>query len=221
MNSESVFSRTGSSTDEISGSLYNFIIGMALLWGFGMNWYIVQTVPVELIASINPWVFFIGYFVSCIGGCVLFNASSNPVLSFIGYNMVVLPFGLIVNLVVSKHDAQLVQDAIFVTGGVTIIMMALGTLFPAFFKRIAGALFFALLATLIVELVAYFVFGKRYGITDWIVAAIFCGYIGVDWGRANAIPKTVDNAIDSAAALYMDIINLFLRILEIMARAKE
>ncbi len=46
----------------------------------------------------------------------------------------------------------------------------------------------------------------------------FCGYIGVDWGRANQIERTVDNAIDSAAALYLDIINLFLRILRIMSK---
>ena len=46
----------------------------------------------------------------------------------------------------------------------------------------------------------------------------FLGYIGFDWSRANSIPKTLDNAVDSAASLYMDIINLFLRILRIMGR---
>ncbi|MBT7579493.1 MAG: hypothetical protein HN633_12065, partial [Candidatus Marinimicrobia bacterium] len=50
--------------------------------------------------------------------------------------------------------------------------------------------------------------------------AIFCGYIGYDWGRANQIPKTLDNAVDSAAALYMDIINLFLRVLRILGRRR-
>ena len=60
----------------------------------------------------------------------------------------------------------------------------------------------------------------RHGATDWVVAAIFCGYIGYDWGRANAIPKTLDNAIDSAASLYIDIIILFMRILRIMARRR-
>ena len=53
---------------------------------------------------------------------------------------------------------------------------------------------------------------------DWIVAAIFCGYIGVDWGRANRIERTLDNAVDSAASLYLDIINLFLRVLRILSR---
>ncbi len=56
---------------------------------------------------------------------------------------------------------------------------------------------------------------------DGAVALLFCGYIGYDWARANQIPKTVDNAIDSAAALYMDIINLFLRILRIMGRSRR
>lgn len=40
------------------------------------------------------------------------------------------------------------------------------------------------------------------------------GYIGYEWARANSIPKTVDNAIDSAA-LY---INLFLRLVRILGR---
>lgn len=65
-----------------------------------------------------------------------------------------------------------------------------------------------------------YVFHAQSGVTDWIVAAIFCGYVGYDWGRANNIPKTLDNAVDSAAALYMDIINLFLRILRILGRKK-
>jgi FtsH-binding integral membrane protein len=97
-------------------------------------------------------------------------------------------------------------------------MMVLGSLFPVFFQRIHRALGFALITVIIIELVEIFIFGIHHGIIDWIVVIIFCGYIGYDWGRANAIPKTVDNAIDSAAALYMDIINLFLRILRILGR---
>ncbi len=97
-------------------------------------------------------------------------------------------------------------------------MMALGTLYPAFFARIAGALTIALIVVILVELFQIFVLGIHQGWLDWAVVAIFCGYIGYDWGRANQIPKTLDNAVDSAAALYIDIINLFLRILRIMGR---
>jgi len=71
---------------------------------------------------------------------------------------------------------------------------------------------------ILVELFQLFVLGIHSNWLDWVVVLIFCGYIGYDWGRANSIPKTLDNAVDSAAALYMDIINLFLRILRIMGR---
>lgn len=214
-----VFARRSNLTDRtLSAAAYNLVIGLTLCWGFGINWWIVGHIPVESIRSINPWLFFGSYFASCMAGIHLFLRSSQPWVSFIGFNLVVLPFGLVVNLVVSRYDATLVQDAIRITALVTLGMMLLGTLFPRFFASIASALSVALLLVIIVELVEIFLLGIRHGVIDWIVVLIFCGYVGFDWGRANQIPKTLDNAIDSAAALYMDIINLFLRILRILGR---
>ncbi|GGP50681.1 hypothetical protein GCM10009347_17090 [Shewanella algicola] len=213
-----VFNRTHTNDKIISGSTYNFIIGSTLLWGFAINWLMVLNISVESISSINPIIFFIGYFASCFFGIYLFSKSDKPIVSFIGYNFVVVPFGLIINLVVSQYNPDIVQEAIRVTGMVTFVMMLLGSMYPAFFKKIAGGLTIALICVIVVELIEIFIFNTHHGILDWIVALIFCGYIGYDWARANAIPKTVDNAVDSAAALYMDIINLFLRILRILGR---
>ncbi|MFB2735743.1 Bax inhibitor-1 family protein [Shewanella mangrovisoli] len=219
MDSEnSVFDRRTTDDTLIGAGLYNLVIGLTLLWGFAMNYIMVSHIDPEAIASVNPWIFFIGYFASCFFGIYLFQSSSNPLVSFIGYNFVVVPFGLIINMVVSQYDPELVTEAIRITGLVTIAMMCLGTMFPAFFQKIAGVLTIALLLVIVVELIEIFIFKTHHGILDWIVVLIFCGYIGYDWGRANQIPKTVDNAVDSAAALYMDIINLFLRILRILGR---
>lgn len=99
-------------------------------------------------------------------------------------------------------------------------MMLLGTLFPRFFQAIYAGLVAALFGVLVIELFQIFVLGIHSNWIDWAVAIIFCGYIGYDWGRANQIPKTIDNAVDSAAAIYMDIINLFLRILRILGRKR-
>ncbi|WP_372931302.1 Bax inhibitor-1 family protein [Shewanella putrefaciens] len=214
----SVFDRSTTNDTIIGAGLYNLVIGLTLVWGFAVNYWMVTNIDPNTIASINPWIFFIGYFASCFFGIYLFQKSSNPVVSFIGYNFVVVPFGLIINMVVSQYDPELVTEAIRITGLVTVAMMCLGTLFPAFFQKIAGALTIALLLVIVVELIEIFIFNTHHGILDWIVVLIFCGYIGYDWGQANQIPKTIDNAIDSAAALYMDIINLFLRILRILGR---
>ena len=213
-----VFDRRETSDTLISGSVYNLVIGLTLVWGFAINWLMVENIPVESISSVNPILFFIGYFASCFLGIYLFSKSESPVVSFIGYNFVVVPFGLIINLVVSQYNPDIVLEAIRVTGMVTFVMMLLGSMYPAFFKKISGGLTVALLCVIVVELIEIFIFNTHHGILDWIVAVIFCGYIGYDWARANAIPKTYDNAIDSAAALYMDIINLFLRILRILGR---
>jgi FtsH-binding integral membrane protein len=211
-----VFNRTESDGSEVSPTLYNLTIGATLSWGFLVNWWMIVNIDPSSIMAFGMIPLMIGYFVSCLIGVSLFNKSDVPIISFLGYNFVVVPFGLILNVIVSAYDPQIVQEAVRVTGMVTLLMMFLGTLYPAFFRKISGALTVALLSVIVIELIEVFIFKTHHGILDWAVAAIFCGYIGYDWGRANAIPKTVDNAIDSAAALYMDIINLFIRILRIM-----
>ncbi len=215
-----VFNRTKTSGELLSGGAYNLAMGLVLGWGFMVNWWMVKNIPVSAIAGINIWLFLLGYFALCFFGVYLFNRSANPLVSFIGYNLVVAPFGFVINLVVGRYDAALVLEAMRITGTVVAGMMVLGSLFPAFFRRINGALTAALLLVIIVELADAFLLHKRHGITDWIVVLIFSGYVGYDWGRANNIPKTLDNAVDSAAALYMDIINLFLRILRILSRRR-
>ncbi|MGY8827206.1 MAG: Bax inhibitor-1 family protein [Candidatus Latescibacterota bacterium] len=224
MQNNEVFSRTHSDGQILSPNIYNLAIGMTLGWGFLANYLIVKTVPVESLLFANPILFFLGSFACAMAGVFIFNKSDKPAVSFLGYNLVVLPFGLLVAMAVGIYTGPryegLVLETIQTTGFVTLAMMILGSMFPAFFQKIVGTLTVALFAVILVEFIGGVFFGWNHGATDWIVVLIFCGYIGYDWGRANAIPKTLDNAIDSAAALYMDIINLFLRLLRILGRRR-
>ena len=215
-----VFARTEETSggERIEARTYNLIMGLTLLWGFLVNWIIVANVSHESVASIRPLYFFLGYFLSIIAGVSLFNRATHPALSFVGYNLVVIPFGFILNLLIHRYNPAIVLDAIRITAFVTLGMMVLGSLFPRFFQRIYRTLGLALLIVIGVRLIEIFIFHTEYGIIDWAIVLIFCGYIGYDWGRANRIPKTVDNAIGSAAALYIDIVNLFARILRIRGR---
>ena len=56
---------------------------------------------------------------------------------------------------------------------------------------------------------------------DWIILLTFCGYIGLDWGRADRVPRTTHNAISVAASIYIDVINLFLTILRILSNRRD
>jgi len=216
-----VFNRTRAKGAVVSDATYNLVIGLILCWGLLVNWLLVRYVSSAWLLSINVWLFLLGYFASCLYGVSLFNKSTDPAISFIGYNFVVVPFGLVVNIVVSRYEPTLVLEAIQVTALVTITMMVLGSVFPRFFQAISGALVMALLAVIVIELFQIFILRMHRNWIDWAVVFIFCGYVGYDWGRANRIPKTVDNAVDGAAAIYMDVINLFVRILRILGRRKR
>jgi len=94
----------------------------------------------------------------------------------------------------------------------------LGAAYPKAFLSIGRALFFALIATILAEVGLMIFTGSVPGIFDWIVVLIFAGYIGYDWARAQALPKTYDNAVDCAASLYVDIVILFMRLLRLFSR---
>ena len=213
---ESVWERSGS--DDVSANTFNLIIGLTLFWGFALNFVMLKFIPVSFIQSIPMFWFLIAYFVTCIAGIALIKASENPVVSFIGYNLIVVPFGLVLNLIVSKYAPGTVLNAITATAIQTVAMMALSTAFPQWFENLGPVLFIALLGAIVIEVLMIIITGHSATWIDWIVAIIFCGYIGFDWWRANNVPKTIDNAIDCAASLYMDIINLFVRILSIFGK---
>ena len=97
-------------------------------------------------------------------------------------------------------------------------MMLLAVAYPKFFLSIGRGLFIAFISVIVVEMLLYFITGKNPGIFDFLVVGIMAGYIGYDWARAQALPKTLDNAVDSAAALYVDIVILFLRLLRLFSR---
>ena len=141
-----VFNRTRATGAIVSDATYNLVIGLVLCWGLLVNWLLVRYVSSAWLLSINVWIFLVAYFASCFYGVHLFNKSTDPAISFIGYNFVVVPFGLVVNMIVSRYEPTLVLQAIQVTALVTITMMALGSLFPGFFQAIYGGLVMALLA---------------------------------------------------------------------------
>ncbi|MCY9874500.1 Bax inhibitor-1 family protein, partial [Vibrio barjaei] len=165
--------------------------------------------------GLNPFVFFIGSLVCMIGGVVMFAKSDNPAISFVGYNLVVLPMGLLVTFAVHNVSPDIVLNTIQLTGLIVGLMMVLGSIFPSFFLSLGKMLFMMLLSFVLVEIGLMLFTDIDRGFMDYIAAGIFSAYIAYDWARANSIPRTLDNAIDSAASMYIDIINLFLRLLSI------
>ena len=209
---------------EISERAFNLIIGAMLLWGFFLNYVTVAAFGRQVMAMVygmNPAVFLIGYFVLVLAGNALV-VKGGPALSFVGYTMIAAPIGILVCMSVQGIPVDTVKSAVLITAVVTLSFMIAGTLFPGFFLRLGRVLFFSLLFTIVGGLVSMLLFrGRGYMLYEWLGAGIFSLYIGYDWARANTCARTVDNAIDLSASLYLDIINLFLRILSIMGKRRD
>lgn len=208
---------------EISERAFNLLIGGVLLWGFGLNYLTVALFGervVRLLSGMNPLVFLLGYFALVLIGTVLINKPS-AALSFLGYNLIAVPVGLVLCVALQGYYVDTVRTAALVTAIITLAFMIAATLYPGFFLKLGRVLFFALLILIVGELVSLLFFRGTNMAFAWLGAGIFSMYIGYDWARANTCARTVDNAIDLSASLYLDIINLFLRVLSIMGKRRD
>ena len=206
----------------IDGRIYNAIILGVLLWGLLINVLLCAYVG-DVSDFIDPFWFVILYVGCSIGGIILAGRSHKPLLSFLGYNMVVVPFGLVISTLVYGYggiESSVVAYAFGYTLLITLGMLAAVTAFPKLFERIGGALLGCLAGLVLCELVLLLL-GVRQYVTDWIAAGVFSLYIGFDLYRSQQFAKTVDNAVDCALDIYLDIANLFLRLLELMAKKDD
>jgi len=204
---------------EISERAFNLIIGGMLLWGFALNFITVSLFAeqvVRLVTGMNPLIFLLAYLALVIAGNVMVT-KGGPALSFVGYTLIAAPIGMVLCISLSGVPVSVIKTAVLITAIVTLSFMIAGTLFTGFFLKLGRVLFFSLLFTVVGSLICLLLFrGNGYRVYEWLGAGVFSLYIGYDWARANTCARTVDNAIDLSASLYLDIINLFMRIVSIL-----
>ena len=205
---------------QLTDQTYNLAIGVTLLAGILLDIAIAYFFT-DFIVQIHPIVILIVYLIGSFGCTFVIYHSSKPLVSFLGFMGLAAAMGILLTNLITVYSIGSVLKAFNLTGVVFLAMVALSTLFPQFFLSIGRGLGAALLITLVVEVFAALIFRSALTIADYLVVLIFAGYVGYDWARAQRFPKTLDNAIDSAADIYVDIVNLFIRILRIIGKSKK
>ena len=201
----------------VSRRTYNIVIGLIVLWGVGIDTAICTFFGDSIRQSFDrSWAFILIYLALVIGGMVIVHVAKNPVLSFVGYNLIVVGFGVTLAMVVGMYNPAIVTEAFLVTTIVTALMLLLGTLWQEMFKKIGVVLLVALIGVIITEGVMLLITGTYPTWISVVSAIIFSGFIGYDWAKAQEAPSTLKNAVIFATSLYVDIINLFLDILRIV-----
>ena len=209
----------------ISNTAYNGVIGFMLLWGLLINYLLCANVGsyTNIFPNMSPIAFLIGYLVVAIAGMLMTFKSKSPVVGFIGYNLVVIPFGLVISTMVESYikagAANAVTLAFLYTLIIAAAMLATVIVFPKAFEKIGAALGVALVAIILCGLVMLLINGRQPTWMSYAAAGLFSLYLGYDIYRSQQYPKTVKNAIASALDIYMDLANIFIRLLEILGKS--
>ncbi|MBO4396636.1 MAG: US12 family protein [Eubacterium sp.] len=215
------YSYTTVEEGSISRRTYNFIIGLIILWGVGVDTFICWYFKDTLVNTFSSnWVYILIYLGLVIGGMVIVNAAKSPALSFLGYNLIVVGFGITLAMVVEYYAPAVVTEAFLVTAIVTGLMLLLGTLWQEMFKKIGRILLVALIGVVITEAIMILITGTYPTWISVVSALLFSGFIGYDWAKAQEATATPKNAVLFATSLYVDIVNLFLNILRIVGNNK-
>ena len=201
---------------EVSERKYYNLIGLNLGYGLIVNMLMVAFLG-DSVRHINMLVFLLIYFVSAFAGIALMASSNNVVTSFIGYNMVVLPVGTLLAIALPSYNLNNIAFAFIEALAITFIMIVISNVKPNVFRKMGSALLTALIGFVIVELLLL-IFGFDLMLMDIIAVGIFTLLIGYDWAVAQDYHKSSVTAILVASSLYLDVINLFLRLLNIRSK---
>ena len=197
----------------LSNRTYNLLIGVMLLYGFIVNFVTVKLFT-NTFKTWNPSLVLIGYFLIAVSGIVVHRCSKKPLTSFIGYNLIVLPISPALSLVLRTTQTDTLIRTIITTAAVTLAMIIIATIKPQLFSSLCTTLLTILLLVITVEVVLL-LFGVA--IPKWwdiLMAFLFCVYVGFDWSLAQQREHTVKNAMDAVINLYLDIINIFVRLIK-------
>lgn len=216
-----VWERTGVSN--LSKGLYSLMVCFWTAVGVAqtaIGAYVTQS------WELNLW-FILGVLVVSIAGIFIALSSDKPIVSLIGYAMIAIPFGLMFGPVVAMYTTASVVKVFFLTTMVVGVLGVVGAVIPdsldSWGGPLLGGLLLLLLGYFIVPVAGFFGLPIDTAMTvlDWAGVFLFGALVIFDLNRAMRIPYTHDNAIDSAIGIYLDFINIFIRLLALTGKKRD
>jgi len=222
---DSVWDRGRSGPDELSKREYIAVVTLATVYGL-----VLSSVIAYFTLDWRPsfWMMIIVGFVIPIIGIVISAKSDEWTISLFGYTLLIFGIGAISGPAVSMLETGALMLALISTAGVTIVMSVAGIIYPKSLEHWGGYLFGGLLALLFVRIGQAILMSLGIYESLWYIPLVEYGavilfslYIVYDWNRALRLTRTLDNAIDCAVAIFLDIINLFWTIARILSNNND
>lgn len=148
-----------------------------------------------------------------------------PVITIILYIIYCVITGVSLGFVLLSFTAQSIISCLLATGIIFLICAFISWNSDYDFSSWGKILLFSLIGAIVVSLLNYFIFHSEllYIAINAIVTAIFIGYMLYDINRIKQEQSNEEDKnlpIQLAFQLYLDLINLFIRLLELFGRRK-
>ena len=151
-------------------------------------------------------------------------SSGMVTLLFFGYSMIT---GLTFSVIFAAFELTTIAYALFATSAFFGILAYIGYKTDKDLSKFGTILMAALIVALILTLVNFFIGSDGLDIIlDWVILGIFAGLTAYDMNKVKMMSETYGYdqekvAIYGAMQLYLEFINMFLRILEIFGDRKN
>ena len=195
---------------------YNVFVGLLLLLGF-----VIIACSCFFLKDITPlWSLtkIIVLTVLCdILGLTMCYFSLSTQGKLIGYIINCFGDGILLSSCINEYSVSTITNAIVVTVLMTIIMIIVSMIYPKVFEKL-GLILAVILVCVCCVMIVLMIIGVYPSFIDWIVCILICGYVGYDWHEAQKKEKTIQNAINSALNLYLDMVTIFASLLDIFKK---
>lgn len=210
--------------DVLSDRVFMFVLGLYVVGGLLASTF-MAALSYHWQAPNLIVVLVLGLGLPILGIMISFK-SDDWMISTLGYALVVVPFGVLLGPVVALYQLQSVIQVVATTLVVSAALWAVGMLIPPIVQNWSAYIIGALLILIAGDLTRLVmpIFGLQPVTLQWwawVGVILFSGLIVYDVNKAMQRPKTLNNAVDAAVGIYLDILNLFLRLLEIMGKKKK
>lgn len=221
MDTITLWERTGA--DEMSASQYAVSITFWTAFGIAasaVTAYVAQT-----------WDFSLGLCIAtlvlAIAGIWISQSTDCPAVAVCGYLLLTLSFGALTGPVVAMYTPASVARIFCLTLFLVVSLGVVGALVPksleSWFSWLFGGLLILVAGYILLPAAAYLGLpvDNSLNLLDWAGVVVFSGFVIYDLNRAMRIPYTMKNAIDCAVQVYLDFINILLRLLSAMGDSRD
>ncbi len=221
-----IFNRS-SPNDELSASTFNTVMSATVVFGLmlfaAFGSLSARVVQAHLIVGRGALAYLLTLVILFFVGAVA-STSRAPARAVVGLALNASSLGALFGPVANYYQRGSIIDIALGTALLTIVLGAAGALYPRSLEKWGGILCLAVSGLFLVQLSEVMRHPSDPAFrspTSWIGVIIFSASIVYDFNRAQLVARTIPNAIQCGIAIFVDVVNIFLRLLRVLGRREQ